>query len=42
MAANNMVNPAMDPDMEDEIFAKEVEHVKAWWRDARWRHTKRP
>ncbi|KAG5986074.1 isocitrate lyase, partial [Claviceps lovelessii] len=42
MAANNMVNPAVNPDMEDELFAREVEQVKAWWRDSRWRFTKRP
>jgi isocitrate lyase len=42
MAANNMVNPAVNPDTEDELFAKEVEQVKAWWSDPRWRHTKRP
>jgi isocitrate lyase len=42
MAANNMVNPAVDPNLEDELFAKEVEEVKKWWSDSRWRHTKRP
>lgn len=42
MSANNMVNPAVNPDTEDEIFAKEVEQVKNWWKDSRWRHTKRP
>ncbi|PNY25112.1 Isocitrate lyase [Tolypocladium capitatum] len=42
MAANNMVNPAVDPDTEDALFAEEVEQVKAWWADARWKHTKRP
>jgi isocitrate lyase len=42
MAANNMVNPAVNPDTEDGLFAKEVEQVKAWWSDPRWRHTKRP
>ncbi|KAK3944087.1 isocitrate lyase [Diplogelasinospora grovesii] len=42
MAANNMNNPAVDPAREDEIFAKEVEEVKRWWSDSRWRHTKRP
>lgn len=42
MAANNMVNPSVDPKTEDELFAKEVEEVKRWWSDSRWRHTKRP
>ncbi|QPH12849.1 isocitrate lyase 1 [Epichloe festucae Fl1] len=42
MAANNMVNPAIDPDVEDELFAKEVEQVRNWWKDPRWRFTRRP
>ncbi|KAK4241410.1 isocitrate lyase [Achaetomium macrosporum] len=42
MAANNMLNPAVDPNLEDELFAKEVEEVKKWWSDPRWRYTKRP
>ncbi|CAH0004855.1 unnamed protein product [Clonostachys byssicola] len=42
MAANNMVNQSVNPDHEDEIFAKEVEQVKTWWSESRWRHTKRP
>lgn len=42
MAANNMVNPAVDPNREDELFAKEVEQINKWWSDSRWRHTKRP
>ena len=42
MAANNMANPAISPDVEDELFQKEVEAVKAWWSDSRWRQTKRP
>lgn len=41
MAANNMINVAVNPDIEDELFAKEVAEVKAWWSDSRWRHTKR-
>lgn len=41
MAASNMVNPAVNPDIEDELFAKEVAQVKAWWSEPRWRHTKR-
>ncbi|KAI0387101.1 isocitrate lyase [Hypomontagnella monticulosa] len=42
MASNNMINPAVDPDIEDELFAREVEAVKKWWSDPRWRYTKRP
>ena len=42
MAANNMVNSAVNPDLEDELFAQEVEQVKKWWQDSRWRYTKRP
>ncbi|KAH6899675.1 isocitrate lyase [Thelonectria olida] len=42
MAANNMVNPAVSADVEDELFQKEVDAVKAWWSDSRWRYTKRP
>lgn len=42
MAANNMVNPAVDPNVEDVVYAKEVEQVKQWWSDSRWRYTKRP
>lgn len=42
MAAKNMVNPGINPDAEDALFAKEVEQVKQWWSDPRWRHTKRP
>jgi isocitrate lyase len=42
MASNNMINPAVDPNLEDELFAKEVAEVKKWWSEPRWRHTKRP
>ncbi|KAI2627416.1 isocitrate lyase [Hypomontagnella submonticulosa] len=42
MASNNMINPAVDPNIEDELFAREVEAVKKWWSDPRWRYTKRP
>lgn len=42
MAANNMINPAVDPNQEDAAFAKEVAQVKQWWSDPRWRYTKRP
>lgn len=42
MAARNMINPAVNPDHEDELFAKEVEQVKAWWSEPRWKDTKRP
>jgi len=42
MASGNMVNPAVDPNLEDDLFNKEVEEVKRWWSEPRWRHTKRP
>lgn len=42
MAANNMNNVAVDPNTEDAVFAREVEEVKRWWSDSRWRYTKRP
>ncbi|KJZ78249.1 hypothetical protein HIM_02287 [Hirsutella minnesotensis 3608] len=42
MAANNMLPSAVSPEAEDGQFASEVEQVKAWWRDPRWRNTKRP
>ncbi|TRX95185.1 hypothetical protein FHL15_003877 [Xylaria flabelliformis] len=42
MASNNMINPAVDPNIEDELFAQEVETVKRWWSEPRWRYTKRP
>lgn len=37
-----MNNPGVDPKTEDEVFAREVEEVKRWWSDSRWRYTKRP
>ena len=37
-----MINPAVNPDEEDALFAREVEQVKAWWSGPRWRHTRRP
>ncbi|KAL6810809.1 isocitrate lyase [Trichoderma sp. SZMC 28013] len=42
MASNNMVTLAVNPDKEDDLFLAEVQQVKDWWRDSRWRHTKRP
>lgn len=42
MASNNMINVAVDPNLEDDIFAQEVEAVKRWWNDPRWRYTRRP
>lgn len=29
-------------DLEEQIFQEEVQHVKQWWTDPRWRYTKRP
>lgn len=37
-----MASLAIDPEVEDERFAREVEQVKTWWSDSRWRFTKRP
>ncbi|KAI0407682.1 isocitrate lyase [Xylaria palmicola] len=42
MASNNMINTAVDPNIEDNLFAQEVEAVKRWWSEPRWRYTKRP
>lgn len=29
-------------DAEEQQYLQEVEAVKQWWKDSRWRHTKRP
>ena len=42
MAANNMLNPAVEPSREDELFNQEVAEVRKWWSDPRWRYTRRP
>jgi hypothetical protein len=42
MAANNMLPAAADLDREERQFAQEVEEVKRWWSDSRWRFTRRP
>lgn len=42
MAANNMLPAQIDAAQEDARFQQEVEEVKRWWSDSRWRHTKRP
>ncbi|KAK8116247.1 hypothetical protein PG984_012749 [Apiospora sp. TS-2023a] len=42
MAFNNMINNAVDPNIEDDLFQKEVQEVQKWWTDSRWRYTKRP
>ncbi len=42
MAANKMASPPIDAVREDQAFAAEVEAVKRWWSDSRWRYTKRP
>jgi isocitrate lyase len=42
MATNKMASPPIDAAREDEAFAAEVEAVKRWWSDSRWRYTKRP
>jgi len=41
MASNNMLSTAVDPNVEDDLFASEVEAVKKWWSEPRWKHTKR-
>ncbi len=42
MATNKMAPPAIDANTEDRAFAAEVDAVKKWWSDSRWRYTKRP
>ncbi|OAA59074.1 Isocitrate lyase [Niveomyces insectorum RCEF 264] len=42
MASNNMLSPPIDAAAEDRRFADEVAQVEAWWREPRWRHTRRP
>lgn len=37
-----MLNTAIDPDQEDQLFTLEVADVKQWWSNSRWRYTKRP
>jgi isocitrate lyase len=41
MATNKMANPAVDPNLEEQLFLDEVAAVKKWWTDSRWRYTKR-
>jgi isocitrate lyase len=42
MATNKMANVAVDPEEEERLYIQEVEAVKKWWADERWRYTKRP
>ncbi|PQE30267.1 isocitrate lyase protein [Rutstroemia sp. NJR-2017a WRK4] len=42
MATNKMANVAVDPEDEERLYIQEVEAVKKWWADERWRYTKRP
>jgi isocitrate lyase len=42
MSFNGMTNAAADVNAEDQAYAAEVEAVKKWWTDERWRYTKRP
>ncbi|PSS27513.1 hypothetical protein M430DRAFT_62755 [Amorphotheca resinae ATCC 22711] len=42
MAFNNMANPGVDPNKEEQQYLDEVAEVKKWWSDSRWRYTKRP
>lgn len=41
MAANNMNNPGVDVNTEEQRYLDEVAEVKKWWADERWRYTKR-
>lgn len=41
MATNKMAPAPTDVEVEDQKFAAEVEAVKQWWTDSRWRQTKR-
>ena len=41
MAGNTMNNPAVDVNTEEKVYLDEVEAVKKWWADERWRYTKR-
>jgi isocitrate lyase len=40
--ANKMANPPADLVKEEQQYLNEVEEVKRWWNDSRWRYTKRP
>ena len=42
MASSNMLSTAVDPNLEDQLFAAEVAAVNKWWSEPRWRQTKRP
>ena len=42
MATNNMANPSVDPNTEEQNYLAEVAAVEKWWSDSRWRYTKRP
>lgn len=37
-----MANPPADLVKEEQQYLSEVEEVKRWWNDSRWRYTKRP
>jgi len=37
-----MANPAVDPNTEEQKYLDEVNAVKKWWTESRWRYTKRP
>lgn len=39
--SGKMAAPPVDANREDQLFAAEVEAVKQWWSDPRWRHTRR-
>lgn len=35
-------NPMSSLDHEDQVYEADVNAVKKWWTDSRWRYTKRP
>ena len=35
-------NPMSELDLEEQQYQADVQAVKSWWRDSRWRYTKRP
>ncbi|KAK8182888.1 isocitrate lyase [Phyllosticta citribraziliensis] len=42
MASGSMLPQMPSLDDEDRVFQQEVQAVKQWWSDSRWRYTKRP
>lgn len=42
MASSNMATVAVDPNLEDELFEREVAELRRWWSEPRWRYLRRP